>query len=252
MTENPDQTDTEALERQRRRLASLGLLTGYMTHDVNNLLQPIISFSRLARERIDALPTGPDGLALDGLDDVRGDLDLVFESARQAADLIARLQAVARADAAGPREVVFAHEVSRALALVERGLPAPIEIRAHLAEDPGRVAAHPAEVFSLLDTLVANAAQVLEGRGVIDVTLHRECLSAEMADALALAPGDHFRLTVSGAGRGLEPSGTGLDALVVQRLAARWRGAIRVADAPGEGAAFTFYLPIVPSRTGEV
>ena len=123
---------------------------------------------------------------------------------------------------------------------------ANINVRARVAEGLPRASSDPLIVRRILDNLVRNALESLDGRG------------GEVTIVTARARENAVRITVSDTGRGMtkeelaqafddffttKPDGTGLGLSVVRRLTADLHGSVRVESAPGKGTTFTLELP---------
>jgi signal transduction histidine kinase len=121
-----------------------------------------------------------------------------------------------------------------------------ITLRTRLTDGLPRASGDPVVVRRILDNLVRNAVESLDGRGG-DVTI-----------ATSRAREGAVRVTVDDTGRGMsedelahafddfyttKPDGTGLGLSVVRRLTADLHGSVRVESAPGKGTTFTIDLP---------
>ena len=121
-----------------------------------------------------------------------------------------------------------------------------VHVRARLADGLPRANGDAVIVRRILDNLVRNAVESLDGRGG-DVTITTE-RSREGA----------VRITVADTGRGMseqelahafddffttKSDGTGLGLSVVRRLTTDLHGSVRVESAPGKGTTFTIELP---------
>jgi signal transduction histidine kinase len=121
-----------------------------------------------------------------------------------------------------------------------------INIRTRLADALPRANGDPVIVRRILDNLVRNAVESLDGKGG-DVTI-----------TTARTREGAIRIIIDDTGRGMsedelahvfadfyttKPDGTGLGLSVVRRLTADLHGAVRVESAPGKGTTFTIELP---------
>jgi PAS domain S-box-containing protein len=226
--------------REREKLETLGRVAGGFAHEVNNLLQPILTFSGLLRERL-----------ADADADAREEVALIEESARAASAIARGILDLSRrdGDAAAGRPRPLGIELDGAVRLARAMLPARIAVEV-VAEPEG--AAVPVRFASgafvqVIGNLLRNAADAMPDGGCIHIAL-----TAEGAGAA--------RLTVRDEGHGMseavrarvfEPffttkpvgTGTGLGLAEVWSMVRSWGGDIAVASAPREGTTFTLRLP---------
>src|SRR5687768_7373724 len=121
-----------------------------------------------------------------------------------------------------------------------------VNLRTRLADGLPRANGDPVIVRRIIDNLVRNAIESIDGRGG-DVTI-----------TTARARDGAVTVSVDDTGRGMsdeelsrafddffttKPDGTGLGLSVVRRLTADLHGSVRVESAPGKGTRFTIELP---------
>ena len=140
-----------------------------------------------------------------------------------------------------------------------------------MAVEPGTgmVWADAGQMGTVLLNLVSNAVDALPRRtGRIGIALAAVDLDAAEAAAIGgLKPGRHAHLSVADDGRGMDAAtaarvfdpffstkevgrGTGLGLSVVHGIVTAHGGSIRVTSAPGEGARFDVFLPLVANPLG--
>lgn len=118
------------------------------------------------------------------------------------------------------------------------------------------------QLHQVLMNLCTNAVQAMPDGGELTVLLEREEVREQRALAHGeLAPGPYARFTVRDTGTGIRPEvldrmfdpffttkgvgqGTGLGLSLVHGIVADVGGAIDVASSPGQGTAFTVWLPL--------
>lgn len=240
-----DVAERRRLEAQllhARKMESIGTLAGGIAHELNNLLQPVLTFSRFAAEDAAARdhPAGDPELA--------EHLALVVDGARKAGEIVARILDFADPKPRPRRPEPFAAHLKAAVAFATRMLPPTVVVRASIPDDPTLAWATATEVMQVVANLFSNAARAMNGRGAVWVTL------------APAAAGQGLRLTVHDDGCGMDAAtlerafdpfftrqgpggGTGLGLSVVHGLVAGWGGRIAAESAPGSGTAFVIELP---------
>ncbi len=232
----------EDARRRREKLAALGQLAGGMAHELNNLLHPILNFAgEAARAVPDTMPA------------TRRYLGIVADCARKAADIVSRVLAFARGEAARSEPTDLAGAVVDALVLADALLPPETTIRREIDRAAGTARVAPAEVTQVILNLVTNAAQAMPAGGTIGVSLAR----ASRGDGRASAS-----LVVTDQGRGIEASvkarlfepffttragagGTGLGLSVVYGIVQGWGGDIAVDNGRDGGARVAVEIPLM-------
>ncbi len=242
-----DETGAEQARREgelQRNLAALGRVSGGVAHEINNLLQPILTFSRLAADRATT-------------DRDREAMQTILASARQARDIVRTVLEFAR-----PRSVGGLSTIPDPLEVIDQEVRilatlAP-EVKVIVSHTPGgnrAIVGSAAELRQIISNLVKNAFEAMEDQGRVTLT------TAPDTDAKAL------ELTLADTGPGMsetvrarvfEPffttkefgKGTGLGLSIVYGIVRRWGGAIRCESTAGTGTRFTLILPYVEAETG--
>jgi PAS domain S-box-containing protein len=242
----------QAAERERQKLLSLGQLAGGVAHEINNLLQPIMSLSELALATLDEA-TDPER---------RADLETVIECSRAARDIVRKILLFSRKDATVATACDLPAELRRALEFVRVLLPVGIAVEEDFTDAVTGVATiNGGELAQVMTNLALNAGQAMGGRGTVTVGMRRAGVAPRDAAALALAPGEYFVLTVADTGCGMDDAtaarifepffttkpqgqGTGLGLSVAYGILKNWGGSISVKTAVGRGATFILHIPV--------
>ncbi len=252
---------TEARRRrqnlaQQDRLAAVGQLAAGIAHDFNNILTPIRLCVDLS---LDA--TQPNTLLRTNLDQIRTATD-------RASGLVAQILAFSRRETqTRPTPIRLQSVVKEAVQLVRSGLSPHIEIRTAIDADAGMVLAVPGQVHQIVLNLCTNAFHAMrETGGILSIALEDVDLRNSLPTAGGeLDPGAYVRLTVRDTGRGMDTAtlsrifepffttkrpgeGTGMGLSVVFGIVNESGGGIHVESAPGQGAAFSIYLPRVATQ----
>lgn len=246
----------ERLDRERQKLTALGELAGGVAHEINNLLQPIISLSQLALDRLD-----------DAADENEsGDLETVLECSRAAREIVNKILVFARKEGPVLSACDLPAEIRTALLLVGALLPVGIVLREAFADGiSGMATINAGELTQVLTNLAVNAAHAMGGHGTVTMRLTRAKLSAAASAAFELRSGEYFALSVSDTGGGMEAAvaarlfdpffatkpigqGTGLGLSVAYGILRSWGGAISVDSAVGRGTNFVLHIPVTSQK----
>lgn len=231
--------------RHAERRATVGDMARQVNHDIRNGLLPI---RNVIRHLTEVARESPARLAPVFVER-QGTLDGGIAYLESLASNYARLSP--RAD----RRPCDLNDVARA---VVRDAPAPagVSLRTELDEPLGRVAADPVVLRRIVENLVVNALESLEGAGTVVVS----------TQGGRNGEGPVVTLVVSDTGRGMDADrverifedffstkadGTGLGLSIVRRLVADLGGRIDVDSTPGRGSRFRVELPALDPAAEE-
>ncbi|CAK0750658.1 hypothetical protein WCLP8_2120008 [uncultured Gammaproteobacteria bacterium] len=240
----------QSQNQQNQKLEALGHLAGGVAHELNNLLQPIMTYGELIRDR---LPVGDEATIRQ--------IGRILASAEKARDIVRNVLSFARNDAPVPAPVVLAEALREALDFIGGLLPATVAVKVSGIEDNlgiGRINA--VELTQVLTNLINNAVQAMVGRGAISIAAVGGRLNASAAVVAGVLPGNYCMIQVKDNGPGMDHTtlarlfepffttkpvgqGTGLGLSVVYGILRSWGGAISVRSVLGKGAEFTLYIP---------
>ncbi len=220
------------------RLASVGVMSAQVAHEINNPLTTVLGYAKLLAE--DKPDDHPD----------RAGLDLIASEAARMKSIVAGLLDYARVDRAEDHATCDPDTVARHVA----ALVAPTVRRAGVTLTVDVTGAPPVAIEGhalqqILVNLVQNAAQALPTGG--RVTLGWAALPGDLAIALHVTddgPGipaaDRIRVFDPFFTTKAPGAGTGLGLAVVKHLVVRAGGSVALVDAPGgTGARFRVTLP---------
>lgn len=248
-----DRTEAELLRSQR--LDSLALLAGGLSHDLRNILQPLLMVAPMISER-----TQDERLQRLG--------ELVEDCARRGLDMVASMLSFAR----GSRQSVGrvrVRQLLRALDLLLQGTM-PKSVRLELPEitDDLGFEGNDTELQQCLLNLCLNAIQAMPEGGNLTLEVDQVDLAetTEIGDD-RLPPGNYLRIVVADTGVGMsedvqkrlftpffttKTDGTGLGLMSCRRIISNHRGAMRLMSAPGRGTRFELLLPMQGTAVQEL
>ena len=247
--------DLEKADRQRetlhqsQKLEALGRLTGTVAHDFNNMLSII-------RTAAEMLGSGM-RLAHDNDHYIR----MITDTSERAARLTGQLLAFARQQPLRPEVFSPAERIEGLRSMMDTTIGSRNTLYLSFAEDVARVESDVSQFETAVLNLVINARDAMSEGGSVTISA-RNITSAVDEDGEAR---DWVAIEVRDTGTGIEPAvlsrvfepffttkavneGTGLGLSQVYGYVKQSGGDIKVESAPGEGTAFTLYLPAAKSR----
>jgi PAS domain S-box-containing protein len=228
-----------------QKMEALGQLTGGLAHDFNNLLTAIL---------------GAADLALRNLNDeerLKRMLDGIRNSAERGAGLTKQLLAFARAQQLEIKAIDLVSFLADVETLIRPSVRSNIELVTEISNHVWNVDADPGALELALLNLAFNARDAMPDGGSLKISATNQLLKGT-PDGLQ---GDYVALRVADTGEGMTPEmmnrvfepffttkafgeGTGLGLSQVFGFAKQIGGAVTVESKPGQGAAFTIYLPV--------
>jgi signal transduction histidine kinase len=226
--------------RDAERRATIGDLARQVNHDIRNGLVPLRNVMRHLSQVAHSDPSALAGV----LEARKATIDSSIGYLETLATNYERLSSAARPTACDVHALIV--ELTRAAA------PAPdVELQTELLAADARIYGDPVAVRRILENLVTNAIDSLEGRP------GRVTIATAQVDA---EEGRLLRIAVADTGRGLSPDeaarifegfyttkahGTGLGLSIVRRLVTDLHGSVRVESEPGVGTRMIVEVPTV-------
>ncbi len=236
----------EAL-RQSQKMEAVGQLTGGVAHDFNNLLTIIRSATDFLRRR--DLPE----------ERRRRYVDAISETVDRASTLTGQLLAFARRQPLKPQVFNVGAQVETVAQLMRPLVGDRIRIDVEIADTDCFAIADIAQFETALMNLAVNGRDAMGGQGKLALRV-RKVTAIPPLRAQPARSGDFVAVDMADTGVGIAPElretifepffttkevgkGTGLGLSQAFGFAKQSGGDIEVASAPGQGAAFTIYLP---------
>jgi signal transduction histidine kinase len=239
---------------RKEKLVVLGRLAGVVGHEIRN---PLGVMSNAVYFLKTVLP--------DADDVVKEYLGIISQEINNSQRIISDLLDFARTKT--PQIVPVAVNTLVIQALGKCAIPENIAVQTDIPDILPQVNADPFQIGQVLQNLITNAVQAMPGGGALRIGAHlaqgpeREKL--EPSTLKLETDGDFIEITVTDTGEGISPEnmeklfsplfttktkGIGLGLVVCKNLTEANGGAIVAVSKSGEGATFTFTLPVEKRR----
>ncbi|MGL4617784.1 MAG: PAS domain S-box protein [Chroococcidiopsis sp.] len=248
-----DITEKKQLEAQflrAQRLENLGILASGIAHDLNNILQPILTTAQLLKLKF------PDA------DDWYQQILFMLEtSAKRGAYLVKQILSFARGVEAKQTVVQVRHLLKDVEQLAKQTFPKTIEIKTNIAPDLWTVSADATQLHQVFMNLVVNARDAMPDGGTLSLSAANLRVDRTYARMnIEAKVGDYVVVTVADTGCGIAPEiidrvfdpffttkelgqGTGLGLSTVLGIIKNHGGFVQVESKVTKGTQFRVYLP---------
>ncbi len=260
-----DMTEFKKMEEklsQSQKLESLGMLAGWVAHDLNNMLSGIVSY--------------PELLLLDLPDDsrLRKPLETIRKSGIKATEIVQDLLAMARRGAAISEIVDLGQILRDYLSSPEYGKMMSyhphVDLQTEIEDDLLNIEGSPVHLFKAMMNMISNAAEAMPNGGTITITLKNEYVSRAVPGFNQIDEGEYTMLSIKDTGLGMsaediehvfEPfytkkvmgrSGTGLGMSVVWGVVKDHNGQIDIDSTIGTGTQIKIRFPSTRASSREV
>ena len=257
--------EQEKLELQRQlaissKMETLGMMAGSVAHDLNNILSGVVTLPEMLL------------MQMDSTDKNRELLTLIHEAGKEAASVVSDLITVARGATAEKRvcglNSLIEHYVSSIREKESDSLLKDIEIRLDCEPDLSNIYCSSVHMNKVLLNLIGNAAEAIEGKGVVVVSSKNVFLKQPFSGFEQIDPGKYVVISVTDDGPGIkeedvrkifEPfytkkvmgrSGTGLGLAIVWNTVHDHGGFLDV-KSDSDGTSFDLYFPMTEEAVEE-
>lgn len=246
-----DITDEKELERQllqAQRLEAVGTLASGISHDINNILAPMLIIPRLIEPKLS-----------DEHD--RRLLRMIEENARRGADIVKQLLAFSRGGKSHRALIALPPLLNEMANLMRETFPRDVAIEVDVSAGLPMVNADPTQIHQVLMNLCVNARDAMPTGGTLRIEVATMNLTPAMAAAhFPAQAGLHLVVSVIDTGTGIPSEivdrifdpffttkplghGTGLGLSTVRGIIRGHEGFVTVTSEVGAGTRFDLYLP---------
>lgn len=252
-TDITEQKQTEDQLLRAQRLESIGTLAGGISHDLNNILSPILMAVEM--------------LHLEDFDEnTRRWLSLIKENSERGADLVRQVLTFARGMKGERVPLQVKHIVKDLAKVLKETLPKSIAVKYDVEPELRLISADATQIHQILMNLCINARDAMSASGgTLTLTAKNVVLDEQYARMnIEAKPGAHILLTVADTGTGMTPEvqnrifdpffttkevgkGTGLGLATARSIVKNHGGFINLYSEAGRGTQFSIYFPALES-----
>lgn len=249
LTDISDRKQIEKSLQQSQKMDAIGLVTGGISHDFNNLLGIILGNVELIESQIN-----PDDKIYESLQDIE-------RAGQRGAKLTKQLLNFSRRHSDEVVPTDLNHVISKMDSLIARSVTPEIEVGMQFCDDLWLTEIDQSDLEDVVLNLVINARDAIQSHGYLTFETSNCVLDLDYCNkSLGIQPGEYVKLSVSDTGIGMSPEqqehifepfyttkeigkGTGLGLSMAYSFAERSGGCIDVFSKPGNGTTFILYLP---------
>ena len=235
----------EAQLRQAQKMEAVGILTGGIAHEFNNLLSPILGYTELFLTNKEET------------DSEYGGLEQILIAGNRAKVLVQQLLAYGRQSMSQNETISLDSIVKDAYNLIKNTIPVNINIRQNIAQDLPKINGMPNEIHQIILNLCVNAYHAMPNGGELFLILQKQ-----QPSKIQKEPHQNFIcLTVQDTGEGIDEvilesifdpffttkdigQGSGLGLSVVHGIVEQHGGTIEIESEVGVGTTFNIFFPI--------
>jgi len=250
-----DITQKKQLEEQffrTQRLESLGTLAGGISHDLNNILTPILAAAQLLQLRFPQDKERYHHL-----------MSIIENNAKRGAALVKQVLSFARGFEGDHTIILIKHLISETLLIAKQTFPKSIEFEINIPNNLWAISGDITQLHQVLMNLVVNARDAMPEGGKITISAENIFIDEAYAKMNIDAQiGHHIMITVADNGIGMQPEildrifepffttkevglGTGLGLSTVLGIIKSHGGFVNVSSKVGKGSKFKLFLPAV-------
>lgn len=236
--------------RKTHKMEALGTLAGGISHDLNNILMPIVLNTELALWQV------PDDSPVNDY------LKQVLAAAKRGKELVNQVVSFSRQKPDEMKVIHLIPLIKETMRLMRASAPAGIDIQTRYHAENDKVYGNPTQIHQILMNLCSNAVQAFDDeRGKMEVVLESIRLDKNIKKRYpGLSGGRYLKLSVTDNGSGISGKiidkifdpffttkksgdGSGMGLAVVDGIVRKHKGIVNVYSEEKKGSTFNVYFP---------
>ena len=245
-----DITERKQIEdvlHRSQKMNALGMLTGGIVHDYNNLLGVVLGYAELLEDSLSAQP------------ELAGYASEILHAGERGSKLSTKLLSFSQQNMSDAADCDINTLLLEQRSMLEQCLTSSIQLELDLATGLWPVWIEDGDLEDAILNLSINALYAMDTGGQLTIQTSNKELDDFNARLLDLDPGNYVLLSVTDTGCGMDKEtkekifepffstkgnkGTGLGLSQVYGFIERSKGAIKVYSEPGNGTGFNLYFP---------
>jgi PAS domain S-box-containing protein len=234
---------------QTEKLSAIGSMAAGITHDLNNLLTPILGFSDLLLQEMEETDTR------------NSFVEQIIDAAEKARNLVGQLLSFTRQAPQTYINIDLNQVVKDFLKLLRRTIREDIEIRCEKEKETALINGDKGQLEQIIMNLAINAQFAMPDGGTLTIRTEQRYIKPEEATTGVMKPGLYNVLTVEDTGCGMDQEtqkyifdpffstkgdkGTGLGLATIYGIVKQHGGYIWFYSEPGIGTIFKISFPAV-------
>ncbi len=191
VAESREKEQAEAALRKAQKMEALGVLTGGLAHDFNNILSAVMGFAELTRDLITEKSRE------------HRYVERIMEAGIRGRDIVKQMLAFSR-QAEEKKPVLLSTVIRESMKLLRAAIPSTIRMSMNVRSESGLILGDQTQIEQVLMNLCTNAAHAMRDKGgKIDIELSDFAVSPSEPDPRGIGPGLYVKMDVRDTGTGI-------------------------------------------------
>ena len=242
------------IDQERQKLEALGRMTGNISHEIKNALQPVKLMAEALNDWNDL-----------NHEQIKRCIDILNDNVNLADKITRDVLRFSRKSNDKREKIDIATLKADVLSMTKNLLHSRIDLEADIQDDETDkklfVEITPNHLQQVMINLINNALHAMDDKGKMTLHIEQKKLNKSEAKEIQLQEQSYICISIEDTGCGMDAKtmevifdpffstkspdeGTGLGLSISYRIAKEWNGAIDVHSTKGKGSTFVVYIPL--------